>query len=317
LVFSEKLPLDQWRGPPCAPFLEPFPNNEAGCFSVPFDRASIVRIALPRLDIPEKEKIMRRREFCTAIVLGLAALLPGQLFAQHAKKTQSSSTTTSGGDATAEDGDSGKPKKHQIKDGPIVIDWPLKFKHHKGAKGDANVTIDDKGNWSFSGQFVTIPDHDVDVVIGVTASDGSTYLFRYAGSITHGAQWQKQGQSPILADSFNAFKHHTWHGEYKTYLSKAGVAKDYEARQRKKMHLKKEELEKEEAKERQEVQMAAKAHQGQQQASGGSSSAPPAQSSGGSPPPAQSGSGGPSTFSQVLGTVTSTLGALGPLAGLF
>jgi hypothetical protein len=285
------------------------------------------------LDIPGKEKIMRRREFSTAIVLGLAALLPGQVFAQHAKKTPSSSTaptapggasgssttpTAPGSDATAEDGSSGKPKKHQIKDGPIVIDWPLKFKHHKGAKGDANVTIDDKGNWSFSGQFVTIPNHDVDIVIGVTASDGSTYLFRYAGSITHGAQWQKQGQSPILADSFKAFQHHTWHGEYKTYLSKAGVAKDYEARQRKKMHLKKEELEKEEAKERQEVQMAAKAHQGQQQASGGgSSSAPPAQSSGGSPPPAQSGSGGPSTFSQVLGTVTSTLGALGPLAGLF
>jgi hypothetical protein len=53
------------------------------------------------------------------------------------------------------------------------------------------------------------------------------------------------------------------------------VAKEYEARQKKKAHLKKEELEKAEAAERAEVEKAAKAHQGPQHVTtGGGHSAP-------------------------------------------
>ena len=261
---------------------------------------------------------MRRHDFSTAIVFVLAALLPGQLFAQHAKKTPGSSTSpsTPGGDSSAPEGNNGQPKKHHHKDGPIVLNWPLKDKHLKGEKGDANVTINEDGTWSYSGTFPTLKDHDLDIVMSITSSEGSVYLFRFAGPLTHGAQWQKQGQSQTLADNFRAFEHYTAYFEYKTYLSKAGVAKKYEAKERKKKHLKKEELEKEQAKEAKEVELAAKEHPGQKHSGKGGHSAPPAQ---GSPPShSNGGGGGGSSILLTVDSVVSTIGSVGSaIASIF
>ena len=174
-----------------------------------------------------------------------------------------------------------KEETHQT--GPIVHPWKFKVGHRKTEvikgveyeskerKGEVNLTVNSDGSWNFSGTFPAIPDHDVDIVMGIKSKQGSIVLFRFAGGIDNGAQFNKTGTSQTLKDNFQAFEDHKWYANYRTPLSKEGIAKRYEERKKKKEEMKDEERAKDEAKEKKQAarQAAEAARQRSRQQQGG------------------------------------------------
>ena len=180
-------------------------------------------------------------------------------------------------------------KEETNQTGPIVHTWKFNVGKRKtevingvefeskARKGEINLTVNSDGSWNFSGTFPAIPDHDVDIVMGLRSKQGSIVLFRFAGGIDNGTQFNKTGTSQTLKDNFMAFEDHKWYANYRTPLSKEGIAKRYEEREKKKKELKDEDKAKEEAKEKkQAARQAAEAgrqraaqHQGSGQNNGG------------------------------------------------
>jgi hypothetical protein len=94
--------------------------------------------------------------------------------------------------------------------------------------------VNEDGSWNFSGSFPSKPDHDLDVVVGLKSHDGTLILFRYVGSLTNGAQFNKTGTNETIKDNFASFKPADWYADYRQPLSSEGLEKKYEkAKERK------------------------------------------------------------------------------------
>jgi hypothetical protein len=133
---------------------------------------------------------------------------------------------------------------------PIVINWTL-----KKLDGKVNITINPDGTWDFSGGFKDKkPGDDWDISIGIKSSTGALYIFHYEGDAAHGVEFSKQGTSVIIKDGFSTFAHHGWSGSYNFHLSEAARRARYEAMERKREQLRKDE---EEARKRKDEKLVA------------------------------------------------------------
>jgi|GEM_PF-1908172 len=240
-------------------------------------------------------------------VLGFAALLPNFVPGSASPDRQSNHllarTTVLGPVALVQETDTpGKSPtasgiKHKKHNGPIVVNWKIKpralppkvidgVKYEPVDKdSDINLTVNPDGSWNFSGSFPAKPDHDIDVVMGLKSSEGSIVLFRYAGNMQNGVNFNKTGVSQTLKDNFKAFQSESWYANYRMPESAEGIAQKYEQRKRRKDREEKAQEHREADKERQEVAAEAarlRAHQ-----------------------PSSSGGGG--GVSNVLGDVANTL----------
>jgi hypothetical protein len=221
----------------------------------------------------------------------------------------------------------GSGLKHEVtQSGPIVHNWNFKVGHNKSKdiggveyeaeakKGNINLTVNSDGSWNFSGTFPAETGHDVDIVMGLKSSQGSIILFRFAGSIDNGAQFNKTGTSQTLKDNFQAFQDHSWYANYRTPLNSEGIAKKYEARKKKKEQMQEEDRKKEEDKERKEAAKdAVKAYKWRQQQQGGQNNGGGNQNNGGG----GDGGGVVGKAISAVGDVTNTLlnGATSAVSG--
>ncbi len=123
--------------------------------------------------------------------------------------------------------------------GPIVVNWNITESHAKPKvingityepvqkKANVNLTVNQDGSWNFSGSFPANPNRDIDVVVGLKSSEGTIVLFRYAGSLVNGGQWNQTGSNQTLKDNFKAFSPAHWYANYRQPLSAEGIAKLY------------------------------------------------------------------------------------------
>jgi hypothetical protein len=122
---------------------------------------------------------------------------------------------------------------------PIVVNWTL-----KKLDGKVNIVVTPDGRWIFSGGFKDKkPGDDWDISIGIKSSTGAIYVFHYEGDATQGVEFSKEGSSAILEDDFSTFAHHGWSGSYNFHLSEAARRARYEAMERKREQLRKDEEE--------------------------------------------------------------------------
>jgi hypothetical protein len=122
---------------------------------------------------------------------------------------------------------------------PIVVNWTL-----KKLDGKVNIIVNPDGTWDFSGGFKDKkPGDDWDISIGIKSSTGAIYIFHYEGDAAHGVEFSKQGTSDLLKDDFSTFAHHGWSGSYNFHLSEAARRARYEAMERKREQLRKDEEE--------------------------------------------------------------------------
>jgi hypothetical protein len=179
--------------------------------------------------------------------------------------------------------------------GPITVKWRL-----KKVNGTANLIVNPDGTYLFSGTVKDKQaDRDLDITIALKSSLGGVILFQYAGNAADGVQWSKQGQDPILKDNFQTFASKTnWDGAYRLPLSKEGVAKLYEEREKKQERLKKEE---EEARKRHDEKLAAEKKKEREQEAQKEAEEAQQQHSGG---------GGGSSVASVIGTIGTVVGSI-------
>ncbi len=133
---------------------------------------------------------------------------------------------------------------------PIIVNWTL-----KKLDGKVNIVVNPDGTWHFSGGFKDKkPGDDWNISIGIKSSTGAIYIFHYEGDAAHGVEFSKQGSSTILKDDFTSFSHHGWSGSYNFHLSEAARHARYEAMERKREQLRKDE---EEARKRKDEKLVA------------------------------------------------------------
>jgi hypothetical protein len=187
-------------------------------------------------------------------VIAASLIMAGAVLAQ--KTPKSTNAATPAAPQAVENSGVQKTVHHS---GPIVAKWTL-----KKLKGSANIEVNKDGTFLFSGQVNDKkPNEDFEISMALRNSNGGIYVFHWAGS-ADGAMFSKQGQSDFLKDDFKSFAGDVqWVGEWRTHLSKEGVAKAYEAKEKRKEALDKEKREKEEKAE------AAKAKAAVGQSSGG------------------------------------------------
>jgi hypothetical protein len=197
--------------------------------------------------------------------------------------------------------------------GPIIVKWQM-----KKLKGDANLLVNPDGSYVFSGEIKDKKKNkDLVIALALKSTTGAVIVFHFSGDITHGVTGSNQGQSKILKDDFATFAGKvSWAAEWRTPLDKEGIAKLYEAREKKKQELKKEEKEAREKKdkklaeekkkereklEKQELAEAQAAAQQQQNSGSGSSTLSEIEST-----------------AQTIGSVVGTISSVGQsIASLF
>jgi hypothetical protein len=113
---------------------------------------------------------------------------------------------------------------------PITVQWTF-----KDGKGVANLLLNPDGSYIFSGNY---RDHkqykDFDITLGLKASTGAVFLWRFAGDASRGVSWSKQGKHSILAEDMPLFTTHIrWHAGYHFSESRAGRRHEYEVREAK------------------------------------------------------------------------------------
>jgi hypothetical protein len=139
---------------------------------------------------------------------------------------------------------------HPATTGPISHNYIL-----KKVDGTLNILVDPDGTWNFSGNTKSFPGKDFDVTLALKNSTGAVVLFHYIGDASHGIQFSRQGQNPILKENFTSFaSSHKSAWEYRLYESAAGKRAAYEAREKKREELRKAE---EEARKRHDEKVAA------------------------------------------------------------
>jgi hypothetical protein len=120
---------------------------------------------------------------------------------------------------------------------PINDHWTL----HR-LQGKIDVLVNPDGTYDFSGSFKDKkPGDDFDITWALKSSTGALYLFHYEGDAANGIEFSKTGQSAILKDDFATFAHHGWSAVYSFHLSAAGRRAHYEAMEKKREQLHKEE----------------------------------------------------------------------------
>jgi len=114
----------------------------------------------------------------------------------------------------------------------------------KKIDGNINILVNEDGTWLFSGSAKSWKDKDYDVSLALRANTGAIYVFHWVGDATHPIQFSKSGKSGILKDDFVNFQkghHYAW--TYRYYESAAGKKALYEAQQKKREELAREEKE--------------------------------------------------------------------------
>ena len=194
---------------------------------------------------------------------------------------------------------------------PIVHNW-----HLNKLDGHLNLVVNPDGTYVFSGGFKDKkPGYDWDITGALKSSLGAVILFHYEGDASHGIEFSKQGKSAILADDFATFtgKHQaSW--SYRFHLSAEGRRARFEAMERKREQLRKEEAE---ARKRHDEKVVAQKRAEQKQEAQDElaweqqyAQQHPTPSGGASAPSGGGGIGG-----VVGGVVNSVTGALGSIGG--
>lgn len=115
--------------------------------------------------------------------------------------------------------DQPRQESHHKASEPIVINisdvtvpefrelCPIKIIKDKKCKGDANLTINPDGTWSFTGSFPwSEQGSHMDLVMGVRDSRGTLFIFTTSTlSTAEGYIWNKQGKNSTIKDNFSAF----------------------------------------------------------------------------------------------------------------